>query len=874
MKSTTEQVDQHSGRKPLSLLDLAGLEDPKPPTQDEIFDRFFQWVSSRGYTPWSHQQDAVLDLLTGSSVILGTPTGSGKSMVAQALMFDALATGKRGWYTAPIKALVSEKFFDFVSIFGKDNVGMITGDSHINTDAPIICCTAEILANEALEGHADEIDMVAMDEFHYFGDSQRGWAWQVPLLTLPHTIFLLMSATLGDTSSIVKLLERQNEHPVDVIADAPRPVPLSYKYVQTAVPQTIDELMHGGKSPIYIVHFSQAAAVTTAQMLSSYGVATREQRDAIKQAIHGFSFTTKFGQTLRHLLVTGVGVHHAGMLPRYRRLVEQLAQHGLLPVICGTDTLGVGINVPIHTVLMTALVKFDGSRERRLKAREFHQIAGRAGRSGFDSEGLVVCEAPEYEIENAKAFAKANGDPKKIRKIHKKSPEKGTISWDEQTFRKLIAAPPETLVPHLQITHALVLNEVWQGGDAHERIDRLINESLQPDRQKRELEQRADEIMATLINAGIVDREEQPDGSVDYSTTLDVPDNFALDEPLSPFLLAALELLDPDSPSYDLDLISMVEATLEDPLPVLKAQQRQARNEASLKMRDEGVEYEDRVEKLQEVTYPKPLNSLLTDAFEKYCHDVPWARDYQLSPKSVVRDMVESASDFNEYISRYQISRAEGTVLRYLSDAYRVLSRTVPDDKKTDGIDDITDWLSVIIRGIDSSLVDEWENTGSEAQNESAQQAQNAHAPRADVNGIRDRHGLELLVRNSLFRRVILISQQRDDLLGEMDSAWSMGRRAWSDTLDDIYDEHDSIATDQEARSRDFFILDESHEKDGTWHVRQILDDSDGDHDWTIDGIVDIHATQDEGQIVFTDYRVATVQELLDSGDDISESER
>jgi hypothetical protein len=871
MSSTADTADQNSDRKPLSLLDLAGFDDPEPPTQDQIFDRFFQWVSSRGYKPWPHQQDAVLDLLTGSSVILGTPTGSGKSMVAQALMFDALATGKRGWYTAPIKALVSEKFFDFVSIFGKENVGMITGDSHINTDAPIICCTAEILANEALEGRSDEIDMVAMDEFHYFGDSERGWAWQVPLLTLPHTIFLLMSATLGDTSSIVKLLERQNDHDVNVIDDAPRPVPLSYKYVQTPIPQTIDELIHAGKSPIYVVHFSQAAAVTTAQMLSSYGVATREQRDAIKQVIHGFPFTTKFGQTLRHLLVTGVGVHHAGMLPRYRRLVEQLAQQGLLPVICGTDTLGVGINVPIHTVLMTALVKFDGNRERRLHAREFHQIAGRAGRSGFDSEGLVVCEAPDYEIENAKAFAKANGDPKKVRKIHKKGPEKGSISWDEQTFRKLIAAPPETLVPHLQITHSLVLNEIWQGGDAHARIDRLINESLQPDRQKRQLEQRADEIIGTLVSTGLVDREEHSDGSVDYSTTVDVPDNFALDEPLSPFLLAALELLDPASPSYDLDVISMVEATLEDPLPVLKAQQRQARDQAALKMRDEGVEYEDRVEKLQEITYPKPLNSLLSNAFSQYCADVPWARDYQLSPKSVVRDMVESASDFNGYIARYQISRSEGTLLRYLSDAYRVLSRTVPDDKKTDRIDDITDWLSVIVRGVDSSLVDEWEKAGQE-ENASSEQVSDLHAPGTDRNGIRDRHGLELLIRNALFRRVILISQQRDDLLGQIDSPWSMGRRAWSDTLDDIYDEHESILTDQEARSRDFFILDESQEKEGKWHVRQILDDSEGDHDWAIDGIVDIRATQDEGQIVFDGYRVATVQELLDSGDDISES--
>lgn len=855
--------------RPLDLLDLAGLDDPEPPSEDEIYDRFFRWVSSRGYTPWPHQQDAVLDLVTGSSVILATPTGSGKSMVAQALMFDALATGRRGWYTAPIKALVTEKFFDLVSIFGKENVGMITGDSHINTDAPIICCTAEILANEALRGQEDDIGAVAMDEFHYFGDPQRGSAWQIPLLTLPHAQFLLMSATLGDTTGIVRLLERQNEHEVDVIDDARRPVPLSYRYVLTDVPQTVHELLGKGDSPVYIVHFSQAAAVSTAEDLSSYGVATKEQREAIKEVMHGFRFTTKFGQTLRRLLATGVGVHHAGMLPRYRRLVEQLAQKGLLPVICGTDTLGVGINVPIHTVLLTALVKYDGVRERRLRAREFHQIAGRAGRSGFDSEGLVVSEAPDYEIENAKLAAKAARNPgKKKPKGRKKGPEKGATTWDKQTFDRLIAAHPETLVPHLEITNSLVLDEVWQGGDAMQRIERLINESAQPDRQKAELLSRADEIMATLINTGIVDRQENGDGSVDYSTTLDLPDNFSLDEPLSPFLLAALELLDPQSPTYDLDLISMVEATLEDPMPILRAQQRQARDRAMERMREDGLDYDERMEKLQEVTWPKPLNDLLSRAFEQYRTDVPWAKDYRLSPKSVLRDMVETASDFNGYIARYGISRAEGTLLRYLSDAYHVLVRTVPDEKMTDGLEDIVDWLRLVIRGVDSSLVDEWENAGTDGQQQE-EDATSLAAP-GTRGVVQDRKGLELLVRNALFRRVILVSQERSDELGDMDSRWGMGKRAWDDTLDDIYDEHDEILTGPEARSREFFVLDESPETTlKRWHARQILDDSDGDHDWAIDATVDLEASQNEGQAVFEGYRVATIEELLDAGDDI-----
>ncbi|MCT6837650.1 MAG: DUF3516 domain-containing protein, partial [Bifidobacteriales bacterium] len=687
--------------------------EPRNLTDDDIYERFFQWVESRGITPWPHQEEAILSLVSGNHVILATPTGSGKSMVALAMHYIALCTGRRSYYTAPIKALVSEKFFDLVKVLGRDRVGMITGDTHINTDAPVICCTAEILANQALrEGCHADIGCVAMDEFHYYGDPDRGWAWQVPLLTLPDTQFLLMSATLGDVSQIADDLERKTGSDVDIVSDAPRPVPLSYRYVDTPLPTTVESLLENQDTPVYIVHFSQDAALETAQALSSSGVSDRRQRDRVKEAMAGTRFTTAFGKILQRLLRTGVGIHHAGMLPRYRRLVEQLAQEGLLPVICGTDTLGVGINVPIHTVLLTGLTKFDGARMRRLRAREFHQIAGRAGRMGFDTQGLVVAEAPEYEIENAKAVAKAGNDPKKLKRIKKKKPQEGFVTWGEGTFDKLIHASPETLTPHLKITHAMVLNEVAQGGDARARVEDLIEDSRQTPQQKENLQERADEIFQTLTDTEVIETERNPDGGLDYYTTVDLPEDFALDQPLSPFLLAALELLDPDDPSYDMDLISMVEATLEDPRQILKAQQRQARDVAIQEMKEEGLEYEDRMERLQEVTYPMPMGDMLAEAFDRYRRDVPWANDYEIHPKSVLRDMVETASDFNGYISRYGISRSEGTLLRYLSDAYRALDRTVPEEYLDERLEDIVSWLGLIVRSVDSSLVDEWEAAG------------------------------------------------------------------------------------------------------------------------------------------------------------------
>lgn len=890
--------------------------EPEPwLTPEEAYERFMEWVSSRGIEPWEHQEDALFSLAAGSNVILGTPTGSGKSLVALGMLFMAMASGQRAYYTAPIKALVSEKFFYLVDILGRDNVGMITGDSHINTGAPIICCTAEILANQALrEGEDADVGCVAMDEFHFFSDPDRGWAWQVPLLTLPHTQFLLMSATLGDMTAIGDTLTRTTGRDLELIADAPRPVPLSYEYVKTALEGTVELALRQGDSPLYIVHFSQDAALQSARALASYGVASKEQREAIKEAIKGGRFTTAFGKTLKHLISSGVGLHHAGMLPRYRLLVEKLAQQGLLPVICGTDTLGVGINVPIHTVLLTGLTKFDGYKQRRLRSREFHQIAGRAGRSGFDTEGVVIAEAPEYEIENHKAELKAMGDPKKMKKLKKKRPPEGFVTWNEDTFTRLIESEPETLKPRLRITHSMVLAEVEQGGDAWERVLALIDASLQTPEEKAKLKGRAAEIFATLIDAGVVvqeacgtgadanggnvnsipavslteapenleelraldaERDEKDandevsraiveegtatdhplDGAANYFLTVDLPEDFALDQPLSPFLLAALELLDPESPTYTLDLISMVEATLEDPKQILRAQERRARDAAMNAMKAEGVDFEERLDRLQDVTYPKPLEEMLDVAFATYCAQVPWANDYELSPKSVLRDMLETGCDFKSYIAQYKIARCEGILLRYLTEAYRSLDRTVPVERRTEELDDIVSWLGLVVRSVDSSLVDEWANAGMEP---------GAAPIKRGDEVVADRRGMTLMVRNTLFQRVRLAALDRADALGDLDVDWGFGESRWARVLDAFYEAHEDLLTDADARSTAFLEIDESDEQtDHVWHVHQVFHDSDGDHDFGIMADVDLDATQDGDGIVFKNYRAGVIEDLV-----------
>src|SRR3712207_5795434 len=420
----------------MTLTDrLPGNAEP-----DAVFDAFQTWVTEQGLTLYPHQEEALIEIATGSNVILNTPTGSGKSLVATGAHFAALAADRTTFYTAPIKALVSEKFFALCAIFGAENVGMLTGDASVNADAPIICCTAEVLANLALrEGRGADVGLVVMDEFHFYSEPDRGWAWQVPLLELVDAQFLLMSATLGDVSFFSDDLLRRTGREVAVVDDAERPVPLSFRWSVEPLDDTLEELVTTGQGPVYVVHFTQAAAVEHAtnllkSKLGSSGL--KVDKEAIAERIGAFRFGAGFGKTLSRLVRNGIGVHHAGMLPKYRRLVETLAQAGLLRVICGTDTLGVGINVPIRTVLFTGLAKFDGVRPRLLTAREFHQIGGRAGRAGYDAAGTVIVQAPDHVVANEKALAKAGDDPKKRRKVVRKKPPEGTVGYGLPTFER------------------------------------------------------------------------------------------------------------------------------------------------------------------------------------------------------------------------------------------------------------------------------------------------------------------------------------------------------------------------------------------------------------------------------------------------------
>ncbi|KZE42935.1 DEAD/DEAH box helicase [Microbacterium sp. T32] len=831
------------------------LLDHVPPGSDPdaAYLGFVEWASGRGLTLYPAQDEAIIEIVSGANVILSTPTGTGKSLVAVAAHAASLSRGGRSYYTAPIKALVSEKFFALVDIFGAENVGMVTGDSSVNSDAPIICCTAEILANLALrQGPDAEVDQVVMDEFHYYGEPDRGWAWQVPLLLLTRAQFILMSATLGDVTDIADDLSRRTGRATARVTGVERPVPLHFEYARTPVHETVQELLDTRQAPVYVVHFSQAAAMERAQALSSIRIIGREQRDEIAEAIGGFRFTTGFGKTLSRYVRAGIGVHHAGMLPRYRRLVETLAQRGLLRVICGTDTLGVGINVPIRTVLLTALTKYDGTRMRQLSAREFHQIAGRAGRAGYDTAGTVVVMAPDHEIENAAQIAKAGDDIKKQKKIVRKKAPQGFVNWTEQSYDRLVAAEPEPLQPQMKLTAAMLINVIARGGDVFGNVRSLVFDNHEPRPRQYELARRAIAIFRTLLQAGVVEA-----GADGIRLTVDLQPNFALNQPLSPFALAAIELLDPEvelgrgpdatppassvgTGHYALDVVSVIEATLDDPRPVLSQQQFRARGEAVAAMKRDGIEYDERMELLEEITWPKPLDELLAQAYEVFASSQPWIRDFELSPKSVVRDMFERACSFGEYVSLYQLARSEGLVLRYLSDAYRAIRQTVPADAQTPDLLDLIAWLGELVRQVDSSLVDEWEQLINPGDDPSA-----PVVPPAPPSILTNHRAFVVLVRNEMFRRVQLAALQRDDELAELDPDVD-----WSAALDAYFDEHDTIGTGGAARSSAYVDIDESAAADGLWRVEQTIDDPAGDHDWRIRAEVDLTASEEEGTAV------------------------
>ncbi len=838
--------------------------DSPPPSNDEILDAFLGSLVEDGIEPYDHQEEAILELFAGNNVILNTPTGSGKSLVAQALQYRSICLGRRSFYTVPVKALANEKFLSLCQVFGPENVGMITGDATVNAEASVICCTAEILSNLALrEGDQAKVDEVIMDEFHYYSDHQRGVAWQVPLLTLPQARFLLMSATLGDTGIFEKGLTALNGFPTVLVKSEERPVPLEYEYSTTMLEEKIEQLVEADRAPIYLVHFTQLSCAKTVQNLMSRNFCSKEEKNKIAAHLVDADFRSPYGKEMKKFLRHGLGIHHAGLLPKYRVLVEKLAQQGLLKVICGTDTLGVGVNVPIRTVLFTQLFKYGGQQTKTLAVRDFKQISGRAGRRGFDSVGYVVVQAPPHVIDNIKAEQKAAAKGKKSKAMKKKPPEKGFVNWDEGTFLRLRESASEKLNSSFSVNHGMLLNVLSRtqedGCDALRQIIRCSHETGPG---KKALQRRAFSLFRGLVEGNVLKiiAKSERGGAYKVALNIDLQEDFSLNQSLGLYLLEAISKLDQEDPQYSLQILSLVEAILEDPTVVIRKQVDKIKSELMAEMKAEGIEYDERMERLDEVEQPKPGKEFIYATYNEFVLTHPWAKEVSVRPKCIAREMFENWQSFEDYVKVYGLERSEAVLLKHLSEVFKVLVQTVPPAAKTEQVLEAESYFESMLRGIDSSLLDEWERLRNP---DYVPEVSDAEAPAKKIPITRNRKAFQRLLRAKVFDVVKALSRREwGTALSISDqSDEAMTSAELGDLMSAYFEDHGLIRLDPEARNRKHCRIQDGNDS-LLWKVEQILVDQEELNDWSIRFEVDLRACDEQDKAVLFWNSIGPVLEM------------
>ncbi|MEM8997835.1 MAG: DUF3516 domain-containing protein, partial [Acidobacteriota bacterium] len=555
---------------------------------------------------------------------------------------------------------------------------------------------------------------------------------------------------------------------------------------------------------------------------------------------------------IRRFISFGIGIHHAGLLPKYRLLVEQLAQQGLLKVICGTDTLGVGVNVPIRTVLFTKLAKYDGEKVSILRVRDFQQIAGRAGRKGYDDRGSVVCQAPEHIIESRKAAMKAQGNPKKMKKLQAKKPPKGFVSWNDKTFRSLIDRPPETLKSRFRITHGMLINLLQRDAEVNaperdnfDSLRELIERSHEDDKRKKRHLAFAAMLVRSLGRAGIIKALKDTQSSY-YWIVVDeeLQWDFNLFQALALYLVEAIEVLDPEDLEYALDAVTVTESILENPNVVLFRQRDKMRTEAIGRMKAEGIRYDERMAKLEEIDHPKPILEFIEATFESFRQAHPWVRGEDIRPKSIGRDMYEGYYTFNRYVRYYGMQRSEGVLLRYLSQLYKTLVQTVPERAKTEAFYDVLGFFRTMLEHVDSSLIEEWESMlhpelqmDKDAQREARRELRAYelfHDPKAFVARVRaELHLLVSELAEGDFEAAVSAVWPGPE---DSEYRWDEGR--FQESLEPFLASYGQLVFNHGARASQHTRVRQTSPR--TWDFSQVLVDPEGDNQWYLAGEIDL----------------------------------
>ena len=522
-------------------------------TRDEIGERY---LASLQYPPYPVQEEAILAWFTSDQgALVCAPTGTGKTLIAEAALFEALHTGKVAYYTTPLIALTEQKFQEMQRAatrwgFDPDEVGLVTGHRRVNPHAKVLVVVAEILLNRLLnqeEFGFGEVAAVVMDEFHSFADQQRGIVWELSLAMLPkHVRLLLLSATVGNAHEFLQWLERSHDRKVELVEGTERKVPLTYHWVPD---QLLDEqlvIMAQGddktrKMPALVFCFNRDQCWATAEMLKGKDMFAPGQKVAVNAEVDKLDWPHGVGPKMKQLLRRGVGVHHAGLLPKYRRAVEDLFVRKLLSVVVCTETLAAGINLPARSVVLTSLVKGPPGKEKVVDASTGHQIFGRAGRPQFDTEGHVYVLAHEDDVKLSRWQAKYDQIPKttkdpgllKARKdLDRKKPTKRSnqVYWNEAMFEKLKAAPPAKLYSKGPLPWRLLAYLLKHSPEVS-RVRTVIRKRLMDAPRIAASEKTLDRMLATLAAGGFVTLDpplpppvEGPDGKVVSA----LPDNYVI----------------------------------------------------------------------------------------------------------------------------------------------------------------------------------------------------------------------------------------------------------------------------------------------------------------------------------------------------------
>jgi hypothetical protein len=502
-----------------------------------FYERF---LIARGIEPYPVQEQAFSRIFAGESVLVTVPTGTGKTLMAKAALYAALERGQTAVYTTPLRALTEEKYRELVDDFGADKVGFATGDYKVNRDAPIQVVVAEILWNRIFGERATRpADVVVMDEGHYFNEPERGYVWEQSVIGLdPRTQLVVLSATIGNPEEFCQWVYLTRRIPMALVRSDERKVPLYHEYRESYLIDLVRELHEAGDTPAIVFVFGREQCFERARILKSCRRFTSdEERERVAAACEGVLLDRGAAGELRPLLLHGIGVHHAGVLPRYKQLVERLALERLVKFVVSTETISAGINLPAKRVIFPELRKVIRRQPRLLLPAEYHQMSGRAGRPQFDREGIALALAPEevvQEIRKETKEAEKSGrrpDAERIRKTayahaRAQAQQKGDLIWDAEAHAKLVAGKPAPLQSRTRITAEQILAiglpdlaaEALPGADEaapprapgdpaylHLNIVTVLDHLLLPDRDKRDAHRLLAQLTDNLRALGVLD---------------------------------------------------------------------------------------------------------------------------------------------------------------------------------------------------------------------------------------------------------------------------------------------------------------------------------------------------------------------------------